>query len=39
MGAPKFAILSLTYGVDTLPKTLSQLGLQVAFNEGILSAI
>ena len=38
-GNLKIPILSLTYGVDTPPKTLSQLGLQVAFNEGIPSAV
>ena len=38
-GNLKIVILSLTYGVDTPPKTLSQLGLQVAFNEGIPSAV
>ena len=36
--SPKTAVWSLTHGMDTLPETFSQLGLQIAVNQGLLSS-
>ena len=39
MGALETAIWSLTHGVGALPRTFSQMGLQIAINEGFPMAV
>ena len=39
MGALETAIWSLTHGVGALPRTFSQMGLQIAINEGLPRAV